>query len=139
MKSTMPAATRKIATFRRSVPASPEDGSATHPRHFQTTAMVERLDELFSTLRSKKISMSTYQAILKLSLATRTERSSLPLSQLADKIGITTTAITTVADGLEKMGLAKRRQDPNDRRSILISLTPKGVAFADKYSTVAQP
>lgn len=130
----MPATSRKAAPSRSSASASPVDDSAAAPSQFASAAMVERLDDLFSTLRSRKISMSTYQAILKLSIAARTERNSLPLSHLADKIGITTTAITTVADGLEKMGLAKRRQDPNDRRSILISLTPKGAAFADKFS-----
>jgi DNA-binding MarR family transcriptional regulator len=96
---------------------------------------VERLDSLFSTLRSSKISMSACHAVVKLYMEQGNEKESLILSNLAGKLGITTAAITSVADCMEHHGLAKRQQDPNDRRIILISLTPKGIAFAETFGT----
>lgn len=46
---------------------------------------------------------------------------SLSPSQLAQKTGLSTAAITTVIDRLEKSGFAHRSPDPNDRRKILIT------------------
>jgi DNA-binding MarR family transcriptional regulator len=138
MKATMPATTRKATPVRRSATTAAAKEPLSHAvTPSSSGTLTEKLDELFSTLRSRKISMSTYHAVIKLALASRTSQASLQLSHLADKIGITTTAITTVADGLEKLGLAKRKQDPNDRRSILISLTPKGLAFAERFTATA--
>ena len=43
--------------------------------------------------------------------------------KLAEESGLTTGAITGVVDRLEKAGYAKRTDNPNDRRSIIIELT----------------
>jgi DNA-binding MarR family transcriptional regulator len=50
-----------------------------------------------------------------------------PLSagQLAKAVGLSTAAVTTVIDRLEQRGYAARRSDPNDRRRVLVQLTPK--------------
>jgi DNA-binding MarR family transcriptional regulator len=99
---------------------------------------VEQLDSLFSTLRTSKISMSACHAIIKLYMARKNKNESLILSTLANKIGITTAAITSVADCMESHGLAKRQQDPNDRRIVLISLTPKGMNFAESFGAAVK-
>ena len=41
--------------------------------------------------------------------------------------------ITMVIDNLEKSGLVERQQDPEDRRSMLIHLTPEGEEFISSY------
>jgi DNA-binding MarR family transcriptional regulator len=43
--------------------------------------------------------------------------------KLAEQSGLTTGAITGVVDRLEKAGYAKRTDNPNDRRSVIIELT----------------
>jgi MarR family transcriptional regulator, organic hydroperoxide resistance regulator len=44
---------------------------------------------------------------------------------LAKVTRLTTGAITSVIDRLEKAGFVKRQSDPNDRRKVVISLIPK--------------
>ena len=44
--------------------------------------------------------------------------------RLAEASGLTTAAVTAVIDRLEKAGYARRLSDPNDRRRVLVELTP---------------
>jgi DNA-binding MarR family transcriptional regulator len=44
--------------------------------------------------------------------------------RLAEASGLTTAAVTAVLDRLEKAGYARRVGDPNDRRRVLVELTP---------------
>jgi DNA-binding MarR family transcriptional regulator len=44
--------------------------------------------------------------------------------RLAEATGLTTGAITTVLDRLERAGYARRVRDPGDRRRVLVELTP---------------
>jgi DNA-binding MarR family transcriptional regulator len=44
--------------------------------------------------------------------------------RLAAASGLTTAAVTAVIDRLEKAGYARRVSDPNDRRRVLVELTP---------------
>ncbi len=99
-------------------------------------SMIERLDSIFSVLRATKMSMSACHAIIQLYLATGSKKESVILSTLAGKIGITTAGITNVADCMESHGLAKRQQDPKDRRVTIISLTPKGRSFAESFGAL---
>lgn len=46
--------------------------------------------------------------------------------QLCDKILRSTGNLTLVIDNLEKRGLVTRRQNPEDRRSTIVELTPAG-------------
>jgi DNA-binding MarR family transcriptional regulator len=45
--------------------------------------------------------------------------------ELAREAGLTTGAVTSVIDRLERAGYAKRVADPNDRRRVLVELTPE--------------
>lgn len=56
------------------------------------------------------------------------------LSDLASNLGITTAAITSVADTMEKHGFAKRTTNSMDRRHTHINLTLRGIAFAEWLS-----
>ena len=52
--------------------------------------------------------------------------------ELAREAGLTTGAVTSVIDRLERAGYAKREADPNDRRKVLVRMTP--AAFEAVYS-----
>jgi DNA-binding MarR family transcriptional regulator len=59
----------------------------------------------------------------------------VPAGRLADETGLTTGAITTVLDRLERAGFARRVRDPADRRRVLVELTPEAFHGAgDFYS-----
>jgi DNA-binding MarR family transcriptional regulator len=44
----------------------------------------------------------------------------------AEHLGLTTGAMTTLIDRIEKAGLVKRSPHPTDRRSLVLTLTPTG-------------
>ena len=44
--------------------------------------------------------------------------------RLAELSGLTTAAVTAVLDRLERAGYARRARDPNDRRQVIVELTP---------------
>jgi DNA-binding MarR family transcriptional regulator len=48
---------------------------------------------------------------------------------LAETLNVPKPAITRALNRVEELGLVARRDDPDDRRSILVGLTPKGSRF----------
>ncbi len=50
--------------------------------------------------------------------------------RLAEATGLTTGAMTTALDRLERAGLARRTRDTADRRRVLVEMTPKAVGGA---------
>lgn len=58
-----------------------------------------------------------------------------PLNQkaLGEKLLKSGGNITLVIDNLEKCGFVQRKDNPEDRRSVLIHLTPKGKKFIDAF------
>ena len=54
----------------------------------------------------------------------------LTAGQLAAASGLTTGAVTGVIDRLERAGFARRLADPNDRRRVLVEVTPEFAAQA---------
>jgi DNA-binding MarR family transcriptional regulator len=57
----------------------------------------------------------------------------VPAGRLADATGLTTGAITTVLDRLERAGFARRVRDPDDRRRVLVEITPDAFAGSVDY------
>jgi len=56
--------------------------------------------------------------------------------QAGDHLGLSTGAMTSLIDRLERRGHLERRPNPLDRRSILLHLTPSGAAIADEIGGV---
>lgn len=54
------------------------------------------------------------------------EAPALPLNQMADRAGIAAPTATRIIDGLERDGTVRRDRSAEDRRTVLVSLTPKG-------------
>ena len=57
----------------------------------------------------------------------------VPAGRLAEETGLTSGAITTVIDRLERAGFARRVPDPSDRRRVLVELTPATREVANSY------
>ena len=49
----------------------------------------------------------------------------LPAGQLAKAVGLSTAAMTTVIDRLEARGFVSRERDPDDRRRVVVRLSPQ--------------
>ncbi len=54
-------------------------------------------------------------------------------AELADMAGVTRATMTGLIDTLERDGFVKREPDPRDRRMMSVNLTPKGLAFIEKF------
>lgn len=100
-----------------------------------TSSPMEMIDCIFNTLRSTKISVNAFHAIIKLHMEIVNKRGNLTLSGLASKLGITTAAITGIADSMENLGFARRVVDPSDRRVVLLELTSRGNIFVESFYT----
>lgn len=48
----------------------------------------------------------------------------LTAGELAVRTGLTTGAVTTIIDRLEKAGMARRMRDPDDRRKVVVTTVP---------------
>ncbi len=47
-------------------------------------------------------------------------------SEVAERLGVTASAATQLVDRLERRGLLRRTRDPEDRRAVVLVLTPSG-------------
>jgi len=57
-------------------------------------------------------------------------------TQLMGFVTLSSGAMTNRIDRLEEMGLVRREEDPNDRRGVLITLTPQGRKLVDQAIAV---
>jgi DNA-binding MarR family transcriptional regulator len=65
---------------------------------------------------------------------------SLPMRQLAARMGCDNSYVTPLVDALEKLGLAVREAHPTDRRIKVVVLTERGRQVADRvHRTYATP
>ena len=56
----------------------------------------------------------------------------LPATQLARSVLLSSGGMTARLDRMEEAGLVRRLADPNDRRGVLVDLTPKGRTTIDR-------
>jgi DNA-binding MarR family transcriptional regulator len=124
--------------------AQPKTSKASGPLHnskdVQITSnapspMIQALDSIFGNMRIHGISMSSCHAIVKLYIAFSNNKEPFNLTSLASQMGMTTAAMTSIADTMEKLGFAKRMIAPGDRRSVVISLTARGMKFAESFES----
>jgi DNA-binding MarR family transcriptional regulator len=96
-------------------------------RVFQLSKMLEqRLDEVFA---EHQIGTWAFDVLAAL------RRSGAPYRQsptaLFSQLLLSSGAMTNRIDRLENLGLVERVADPNDRRSVLVQLTKKGIDLVD--------
>jgi DNA-binding MarR family transcriptional regulator len=53
-------------------------------------------------------------------------------SEISDRVLVPSATMTATLDLLERRGWVERRPNPDDRRSVLVSITPDGRALADR-------
>ncbi|ABM27538.1 transcriptional regulator, MarR family [Nitratidesulfovibrio vulgaris DP4] len=57
----------------------------------------------------------------------------LRMKELAEKLGVTTGALTVLVDRLERAGLVARKPNERDRRSIQVGLTVDGRRYFEEH------
>ncbi len=58
---------------------------------------------------------------------------SLPINEIASKLGLSVAATGRNVDQLVKLGTVERQEHPDDRRVKLVSLSPTGFEIADQH------
>jgi DNA-binding MarR family transcriptional regulator len=56
----------------------------------------------------------------------------LRMADIAARLDVVPRSVTTMVDGVEAAGLIVRSTDPDDRRSVLVGLTPRGRALLER-------
>lgn len=57
----------------------------------------------------------------------------LHMSGLVARLGVSLSTVSGLVDRIVDHGLAHRREDPADRRQVVVGLTPAGRAFIDRF------
>ncbi len=55
------------------------------------------------------------------------------MSELVVRLGVSLSTVSGLVDRVVDHGLATRREDPVDRRQVVVSLTEQGTAFIDRF------
>lgn len=61
-----------------------------------------------------------------------TQGEKMIMSDLADRLGVSSRTMTVLVDGLEKEGMVRRASDPKDRRATVVEITPEGTSVAKR-------
>lgn len=57
----------------------------------------------------------------------------LHMSELVAALGVSLSTVSGLVDRLVDQGLAARREDPDDRRQVVVTPTPAGAALTDRF------
>jgi DNA-binding MarR family transcriptional regulator len=57
----------------------------------------------------------------------------LHMSELVARLGVSLSTVSGLVDRIVDHGLAARRDDPDDRRQVVVRLTPAGTTFIDRF------
>lgn len=57
----------------------------------------------------------------------------LHMSEIVHRLGVSLSTVSGLVDRLVDHGLAARRDDPADRRQVVVALTPAGAEFIDRF------
>jgi len=57
----------------------------------------------------------------------------LHMSELVTRLGVSLSTVSGLVDRIVDAGLATRREDPVDRRQVVVGLTPAGAGFLDRF------
>jgi DNA-binding MarR family transcriptional regulator len=60
------------------------------------------------------------------------DRGPMSPSELGERLIVTRATVTGLVDSLERRGLATRTAHPSDRRSVIVGITPAGLAVAQQ-------
>ena len=61
------------------------------------------------------------------------------MSDLVARLGVSLSTVSGLVDRIVDQGLATRRDDPADRRQVVVALTEQGTAFIDRFRELNAP
>jgi DNA-binding MarR family transcriptional regulator len=96
---------------------------ASMPEIFQLIGRVEKKLKQIQRETIKETNLTPPQYVV---MTLLWERDARPFKELAAAVHCTRATMTGLVDTLEKKGLVARTPNPNDRRSLLVQLTPAG-------------
>lgn len=76
-----------------------------------------------NALRPHNLTFARYEALV---LLTFSQRGSLPMRVMGDRLQLHPTSVTNIVDRLEQDGLVQRLPHPTDRRTTLVEITEAG-------------
>jgi DNA-binding MarR family transcriptional regulator len=102
-------------------------GAASAPPMMAVTSVMRGqqilLARLNEALEPFELTFPRYEALMLLYLS---RRGSLPLGKMGARLQVHPTSVTSLIDGLERLGYAIREPHPTDRRTVLATITQHG-------------
>lgn len=92
--------------------------------------LIARLNDALAPF---SLTFPRYEALMLLHLS---RQGSLPLGKMGARLQVHPTSVTSIVDGLERLGYARRTPHPDDRRTTLATITPSGKAAAEAATEV---
>ena len=92
--------------------------------------------QLSSRFLSQKVSELNLTSVQTMILGFLNIKDQITSSELGKRAELDSATLTGILDRLEAVGFIKRRDNPDDRRSIYIHLTPKGKAISREATRV---
>ncbi len=113
------------------MPASPPVHSL-HPAASRLAEIFTSLQRCFILRLSKELGRGNVSFAQYCLLGFLSQQEHLTMSEIAQRMGHTTAAATGLVDRLEKLGHATRVHAQDDRRKILVKITPSGTDLMGK-------
>ena len=66
------------------------------------------------------------------------QQDGLTMTEISRQTSLAKNTLTVVLDGMVKKGIARREQNPNNRRETLVYLTDRARALQDRYEAVSE-
>ena len=111
-----------------SAPAAVSDPTATSAR---LMVAIGRLHRWLRPTGDERLTLSQWSA-----LVTIADSSRVRIGDLVEREAVSAPTATRLVASLEELGLVSRAVDPDDRRSALVSATPRGKALLRKARTL---
>src|SRR3954462_8714325 len=92
--------------------------------------VLAQLDEI---LRPHGLTFARYEALV---LLTFSRNGSLPLGKMGERLQVHPTSVTSIVDGLERLGYVERAPHERDRRTTLAAITDQGRKVARQATEV---
>ena len=92
--------------------------------------LVQRLVRVFQLFERDQIKIHGFTSSQCYTLLELLKQESISMNELSNKMNLDTSTMTRVIDNLVRDGLVKRVRDENDRRFVVVELTPKGQGTA---------
>jgi DNA-binding MarR family transcriptional regulator len=103
-----------------------------------TMAFATRMQDIRKAL-GRTIGLSGTRYTILISIARRGRKGGVGLSDIADRLHFTPAFLTIEANKLAADGLIAKRENPDDRRRVLLSITPKARELLRSVRTVQEP